>query len=383
MSSKEVFTFIINKKKYEIDASFRHPGGEHIFPLHNGRDITMEFETYHLNSTMPQAYIDKLKGRDEPQAVSDKKPTPDWKSYRELKKEVNDYYTKHRQYFLTMTAIRCAVTALLWLVSFYYYATSSSLLMGFVFGFVNTYLAYIGHETIHFAFGNSNWGFHLMTFAGHDATAWFTNHNLEHHIFTNFSAIDQDIDQSPLIRHVPHQAWQPQHRYQHLYAYLLYGLAGLRYMFQPFAIKKKLHVAFFHVIAPAFFLSPGVILCHFCAFVVSTSFYLALVNVINHTNDLVEFDPDTTDFFAHQVRTTLNYGSESFIQNLLTSGLNNQIEHHLFPTLPSLVYPHIAPLVRDFARQKGLKYHEVDTFFNGLQSHHRHLVRMSVPNHSS
>lgn len=379
MSSKEVFTFVINKKKYEIDASFRHPGGEHIFPLHNGRDITMEFETYHMNSTMPEAYIQKLKGRDEPTAVSEKKETPDWSAYRELKRDVNAYYTKHKSFFLAATAVRCAVTALLWLISFYYYCTSPSLVVGFIFGFINTYLAYIGHETIHFAFGNSNFGFHLMTFAGHDANAWFTNHNLEHHIFTNFSAHDKDIDQSPLIRHVPHQAWGPQHRYQHIYAYFAYAMAGTRYLAVPFAIRKKLHVIAFHVLLPALFLSPGTIAAHFAAFIVTTSLYLALVNVINHTNDMVEFDPPTNDFFAHQVRTTLNYGSESFIQNLMTSGLNNQIEHHLFPTLPSLVYPYIAPMVRNHARKQGLKYHEVDTFFDGLASHHRHLERMSHP----
>jgi len=66
-----------------------------------------------------------------------------------------------------------------------------------------------------------------------------------------------------------------------------------------------------------------------------------------------------------------------FFHNLFTSGLNNQIEHHLFPSLPSISYRHIAPIIRDFARRKNLPYIEVDNFFEGMQAHHRHLKKMS------
>lgn len=308
----------------------------------------------------------------------------DWTSYNEIRAQVSEYYNKHRQYFLTLTAVRCVVTVMLLLVSFYYYVTSPSIIYAVLFGLINTYLAYIGHETTHFAFGKNYFGFHLLTYAGHDANQWFTLHNCEHHNFTNFSTIDSDIDQSPVLRHVPSEPWKPQHAYQHIYAYFVYSLAAFRYIFVPFSFERKAHLFVMQVLIPLFFMSPLEVFVHFIVFAVTTSYYLALVNVINHTNDLVEFDPRTkdgklsNDFFEHQIRTTLNYGSESFIQNLLTSGLNNQIEHHLFPTIPSIAYPYIAPMIREFAHKKGLKYVEVNNFFDGLASHHRHLKRMGV-----
>ena len=40
----------------------------------------------------------------------------------------------------------------------------------------------------------------------------------------------------------------------------------------------------------------------------------------------------------------------------MCSGLEFQIEHHLFPNLSHVYYPKLAPLVRDFCAQYGLPY---------------------------
>jgi len=112
---------------------------------------------------------------------------------------------------------------------------------------------------------------------------------------------------------------------------------------------------------------------------VVTSYVIACINVINHTNELVSFDISTNEFVAHQMTTSMNYGSTSTFQNLFSSGLNNQIEHHLFPSIISIALPYISPIVKEFAKKKGLPYHEVDDFWQALKSHHNHLRNLGNP----
>jgi fatty acid desaturase len=64
------------------------------------------------------------------------------------------------------------------------------------------------------------------------------------------------------------------------------------------------------------------------------------------------------DFFSRQVRTSRNIGGKVW-PSLLMGGLNYQIEHHLFPSMPR---PHLARarlLVMEHCRQQGVPYTEV------------------------
>jgi len=223
-------------------------------------------------------------------------------------------------------------------------------------------------------FGEIQHFFQVLTFAGHDSDEWFLLHNVEHHYQTNIPSKDPDIEHAPLIRHLSSESLDWYHCYQHYYSYLVYGIAGFRYYFFPFAIERKLHLFFLQIIFPIFFHSLSQVLLRTFIFLLVTSYLVALINIVNHTNDIVQFNPVcNNDFIEHQLKTSLNYGSESSFQNLLTSGLNNQIEHHLFPSMMSIAYPYIAPIVRDFALKHNLPYYEVGNFFEGLASHHRHL----------
>jgi linoleoyl-CoA desaturase len=47
-------------------------------------------------------------------------------------------------------------------------------------------------------------------------------------------------------------------------------------------------------------------------------------------------------------------GSKAF--HILSGNLSHQIEHHLFPDMPSNRYPEVAPRVRALAKRYGLNY---------------------------
>ena len=44
------------------------------------------------------------------------------------------------------------------------------------------------------------------------------------------------------------------------------------------------------------------------------------------------------------------------LMHIMTGNLSHQIEHHLFPDMPSPRYAQVAPLIRDICRRYGLPY---------------------------
>ncbi len=61
------------------------------------------------------------------------------------------------------------------------------------------------------------------------------------------------------------------------------------------------------------------------------------------------------DFLALQTATTINFRT-GVLGNFACSGLEYQIEHHLFPSYSHIYYPKMAPYVRRFCEARGLPY---------------------------
>jgi fatty acid desaturase len=65
--------------------------------------------------------------------------------------------------------------------------------------------------------------------------------------------------------------------------------------------------------------------------------------------------PGRTDLALLQTSTTLNFRG-GWLARLVCSGLDYQIEHHLFPGIPHTSYRKMSPLVRRFCLEHGLPY---------------------------
>ena len=65
--------------------------------------------------------------------------------------------------------------------------------------------------------------------------------------------------------------------------------------------------------------------------------------------------------------------------HLMTGNLSHQVEHHLFPDLPSNRYRTIAPQVRRIFEQHGLRYHSAPMATQVASAWHK-VVRLSLPN---
>jgi fatty acid desaturase len=87
--------------------------------------------------------------------------------------------------------------------------------------------------------------------------------------------------------------------------------------------------------------------------------YLGSIFAPNHKGMAM---PDgRLDFLRKQVITSRNVRGGSLTDGLLhvaMGGLNHQIEHHLFPSMPTPHLRRARPIVRSFCTEIGVPYHE-------------------------
>ncbi|MER5973216.1 acyl-CoA desaturase [Streptomyces sp. NPDC002055] len=101
--------------------------------------------------------------------------------------------------------------------------------------------------------------------------------------------------------------------------------------------------------------------------------YVGSVFAPNHKGMPIVTGKDPLDYLRRQVLTARNVRG-GWLTDLVMGGLNRQIEHHLFPSMPS---PHLRkaqPLVRDYCHEVGVDYAETSltaSWRQALTSLHR------------
>jgi linoleoyl-CoA desaturase len=107
-----------------------------------------------------------------------------------------------------------------------------------------------------------------------------------------------------------------------------------------------------------------------------------------HCVDVAEFDDEQamrrgSDFYAHQLRTTVDIASPVPVLGhafrWIVGGLDHQIEHHLAPRLPHTVYPIVAARFHRACSEAGLPYRLHPGVWAALRSHARWLRAMGRP----
>ncbi|WMJ72303.1 acyl-CoA desaturase [Cytophagaceae bacterium ABcell3] len=270
----------------------------------------------------------------------------------------------------------------------------------------------IGHDAIHGAYSKKKWVNNLLShtfnFNGASAYMWKNMHNVAHHTYTNIHGYDEDISPVSIIRLSPGAELKKVHRYQHFYAFFLYCLATISWWFKKdyekffknevgnfhnkkHPAKEYFYLFFYKAIAYTLFIVvPFVMLEQFwlhtlLGFLVMhmfAGFYLAIVFMLAHGIEEVHFpQPQPSgvlenDWFVHQMYTTANFCSNSKLAAFLTGGLNQQIEHHLFPNICSIHYPKLGAIVRQTAKEHNMPYYDKPTFFDALKSHYSFLRKV-------
>lgn len=278
---------------------------------------------------------------------------------------------------------------------------------------LGAFAAFIGfnvcHDAIHGSFSKKsgiNKGLsYLFYLIGANPYLWNISHNIVHHTYTNIPGHDEDIEVAPgLIRLDESEEVNKIQRYQHLYAFGLYGLASLSWVLRKDYVKffqgrigqhstqhpkreyfnlffyKLLHY-FLFIGVPVLVLDLpwwqagiGFLVMHLAeGLVMGLVFQLA--HVVEGTGFPVPNEEGNVEeaWAEHQMRTTANFAPKSAMTEFFLGGLNRQIEHHLFPKVCHIHYPAIAAIVRQTAEEFDLPYTESPTFSSALMSHYRIL----------
>lgn len=284
------------------------------------------------------------------------------------------------------------------------------LLLGFLKALVGIN---IGHDAIHGAYSSSNrmnqWLGATFDLLGVSAYSWRFTHNIIHHTYTNIPEYDFDISVAGnLLRFSPTGKHQWYMRWQHYYAFVLYGISPIFRAIKQEYIKffsTKLanyplpkppllaYIKFFFyrfmywflfLLLPIYCLSmiwwKVVLLFILSSFV--EGLCLALTFQLAHVVEKTAYPkPDEQGQMAnhwaiHQMHTTANFAPKQVLFNGLGGGLNRQIEHHLFPKICHIHYPNIAPIVKQTAKEFNLPYHEYPTFRSAVYSHYQMLKKL-------
>jgi fatty acid desaturase len=105
-------------------------------------------------------------------------------------------------------------------------------------------------------------------------------------------------------------------------------------------------------------LSPGKAAAFIAIHLALFGVYLGCTFAPNHKGmEMLNGDSEKLDFLRRQVVTSRNVRGGHLI-NVLLGGLNYQIEHHLFPSMPSVNLRRAKPIVRDFCARIGVPYAE-------------------------
>ncbi len=293
-------------------------------------------------------------------------------------------------------------------------ASLGALMLGYaVFGLTSLALAFnLAHDASHFVLSRRRWvnrAVHELVFAlmGVSGYLWQMRHVGSHHVFPNVPGCDADIDDNGIVRLAPHAAWKPWHRFQHLYAPLLYPLATLHTMLvQDFVYLFKrrlanmadirhspLQIAIFFagkafhfglVLALPLMLSErsaGEIAAGYLLMSALVSMAFVYVVIGTHIADEASFPEVDADgriaksWAQHAVEASIDWVPNSRIAAFLLGGFNAHVTHHLFPTVSAAHYPALTPIVQAAARKHGLKYTET-TFPGVIRAHFRMLRKM-------
>ena len=86
--------------------------------------------------------------------------------------------------------------------------------------------------------------------------------------------------------------------------------------------------------------------------------YLGAIFLVNHIGTRVIEPGEPVSFFIHEISVTRNLGA-SRLHDFLFGGLNNHIEHHLFPSMPTAHLRRARAITREFCRRHGVVYKEM------------------------
>jgi len=339
---------------------------------------------------------------------------------RELSRRVDEYFAQiHASRHANVEMILKTVLGLaLWIASYYWLMVGGVTPLSVIWlyathGFAQLFMAFnIAHDANHGAYSSSKRINRLLGCAfdvvGVSSYVWRLMHNDSHHSFVNIRGADTTLISGNIFRFSPRDRRRPLHRYQHLYAPVLYSLSTLDWVMAKdyrwlrwrafgnrIIIKHplgELLVLFagkifyygYTLVAPLLLLPVRwyTVLLGFTVMHLFLGFTISLIFQPNHFNEGSTF-PEAgdngriaNDYIKHIFDTTADYARGNPVAIWLLGGLNLHVIHHMFPQICHVHYRRLTELVRATARDHGLVYRERKSIAAAFSAHLKWLKQL-------
>jgi linoleoyl-CoA desaturase len=237
--------------------------------------------------------------------------------------------------------------------------------------------------------------------------AWKHSHNYVHHTYTNIRGKDRDLGYE-IMRIDPHQPWHPVYVLQPFYnlvlaAFFEWGVAthdldfeairkgekskaAIRRELKGMARKARSQIVKDYVAFPALSGRRGfkaTLKANFTANVVRNVWAYAIIFCGHFPDQTYTFSQEEVSdegkggWYVRQLLGAANIdGSPLF--HVVSGNLGYQVEHHLFPDMPSTRYAEIAPRVREICERYELPYN-TGPFLKQLATVQRTILRLAFP----
>jgi len=295
----------------------------------------------------------------------------------------------------------------------------------------------IGHNVMHGQWdwmndpdiNSQNWDWDTAS----PADAWRHSHNYEHHTFTNIRGKDRDLGYE-IMRIDPHQPWNPVYLLQPLYNLVLMGFfewgvalhdlnfdaihsgekskAQVMRELKAIGVKARRQIVKDYLAFPALSAAAAVaaeavsgrrtgakrsgratesarrafaatLTADFTANIVRNVWAYSIIFCGHFPDQTYTFsqaevaEETRGGWYVRQLLGSANIDGGPLF-HLLAGNLSFQVEHHLYPDMPSSRYAEIAPRVRDVCRRYGLPYN-TGPLHRQLGTVHRTILRLAFP----
>ena len=329
--------------------------------------------------------IPEAVGYDEPPSSAHRSPTGRGSHYAELSREVRKtgLLSKRPGYYSLKVGGNLLLLAAGWTAFALVGRSWWQLLIAAFLAVMFTQTAFIGHDAGHHQISGSKrldnllGRLHGNLLVGLSYGWWISKHS-RHHAHPNQVDRDPDIGGGAIAFTRDHArarsgpgAWLARHQAWFFFPMLLLeGLnlhvAGVRALLARTGVSRTARITETalltahiggYLTALFWVLSPAQAVCFVLVQQGLFGLYMGCSFAPNHKGMPILTKDDTTDYLRRQVLTSRNIRGGRFTDFVL-GGLNYQIEHHLFPSMPRPNLRRAQALIRAFCAQHGVTYHE-------------------------
>ena len=346
-------------------------------------------------------------------------PPEDDGFFDDLKKEVNSYFKSNNisiygnQLMYVKIILLFVIYLFTYFIPFLFNVSENQVFICYIFlGIWSLFLGVnVGHDAAHNAlFKNTKYNklfMHIFDFLGLSSFNWKNRHVKGHHKYSNIMHYDPDIQQSVVVKIFPQDKHKKFHRFQWLYMPFIYAIFIPRWIFyrdfkdiffkkiggfynHPFPIKEILKMITFKISYVTYLvLIPSCLLSYelttfiwaFLMLMISSSLTIVVVLLTTHMLEHSKFpEPDKNGIMPyswskHQLLTTSDYATKSFIITHLFGGFNHHVIHHLFQHVCHIHYPALTEILQKVAGKHDITYQSHRYILPAIFSHLKLLYK--------